>query len=178
MKLRCLKPPNIPEPCLFHSGGPRFLRLLLQSLWLDIWKANGISVQSLGNHETAAKLFTEAAGIRTAPMHVTDCHVVALHTLYNIGILQSLIVSDYKHKTNQGDMKVLNVHLCNILQGVSYRMSCCRDRFHRLSVGGATDQVEQLHSEDVAQVQERYKALDLPVGQLDDHKWVMHLDHP
>jgi len=35
------------------------MRLLLQSLWLDIWKANGIFVQSLGNHETAAKLFTE-----------------------------------------------------------------------------------------------------------------------
>ena len=36
-------------------------------------------------------------------------------------------------------------------------------------------QVEALHSEDMAQVQERYRALDLPVGQLDDHKWVMQL---
>lgn len=34
-------------------------RLLLQSLWLDIWKANGITVQSLGSHESAAKLFSE-----------------------------------------------------------------------------------------------------------------------
>ena len=36
-------------------------------------------------------------------------------------------------------------------------------------------QVEALHSEDMARVQERYRALDLPVGQLDDHKWVMQL---
>lgn len=36
-------------------------------------------------------------------------------------------------------------------------------------------QVEQLHSEDLAQVQSRYKALDLPLGQLEDHKWVMQL---
>ena len=36
-------------------------------------------------------------------------------------------------------------------------------------------QVEALHSEDMAQVQDRYRALDLPVGQLDDHKWVMQL---
>lgn len=73
-------------------GRQKMEQLLLQSLWLDIWKANGIFVQSLGNHETAAKLFTE---------------------------------------------------------------------------------VEALHSEDMAQVEERYRALDLPVGQLDDHKWVM-----
>eukprot|EP00438_Fugacium_kawagutii_P001486 Skav202532 [mRNA] locus=scaffold2011:141643:153520:- [translate_table: standard] len=31
-------------------------------------------------------------------------------------------------------------------------------------------EVEQLHAEDMVQVQKRYKALDLPVGQLDDQK--------
>lgn len=47
------------------------MRLLLQSLWLDIWKANGISVQSLGNHETAAKLFTEV-GVMLESWKVLD----------------------------------------------------------------------------------------------------------
>jgi len=101
---RCGAPvDDIPENAM--SGGVKLMvnngcklgrqkmeQLLLQSLWLDIWKANGITVQSLGSHESAAKLFSE---------------------------------------------------------------------------------VEQLHSEDLAQVQSRYKALDLPLGQLDDHKWVM-----
>ncbi|CAJ1404051.1 unnamed protein product [Effrenium voratum] len=44
-----------------HSKGGRqkMEKLLLQSLWLDIWKAAGITVQSLGSHEAAAKLFQE-----------------------------------------------------------------------------------------------------------------------
>eukprot|EP00435_Cladocopium_sp_Y103_P059885 s910_g21.t1 len=49
-------------------GRQKMEQLLLQSLWLDIWKANGISVQSLGNHETAAKLFTEVEALHSEDM--------------------------------------------------------------------------------------------------------------
>ncbi|CAE7213757.1 unnamed protein product [Symbiodinium natans] len=73
-------------------GRQKLERLLLQSLWLDIWKAAGITVQSLGSHEAAASLFAE---------------------------------------------------------------------------------VERLHSEDMPAIQERYKALDLPMQQVQDRRWVL-----
>ncbi|CAE7207925.1 unnamed protein product [Symbiodinium pilosum] len=74
------------------AGRQKLERLLLQSLWLDIWKAAGITVQSLGSHEAAAGLFAE---------------------------------------------------------------------------------VERLHREDLPAIQERYKALDLPLQQVQDRRWVL-----
>eukprot|EP00930_Biecheleria_cincta_P084037 TRINITY_DN73536_c0_g1_i1.p1 TRINITY_DN73536_c0_g1~~TRINITY_DN73536_c0_g1_i1.p1 ORF type:complete len:1021 (-),score=248.60 TRINITY_DN73536_c0_g1_i1:293-2965(-) len=38
---------------------------LVQSLWLDVWKAAGISVQSLGSHEAAGKLFADVEKLRS-----------------------------------------------------------------------------------------------------------------
>lgn len=74
------------------AGRQKLERLLLQSLWLDIWKAAGITVQSLGSHQAASSLFSE---------------------------------------------------------------------------------VERLHSEDLPAIQERYKALDLPLQQVQDRRWVL-----
>lgn len=107
------------------------LRLLLQSLWLDIWKTNGISVQSLGNHETAARLFTEVGSWMVY-------HQFFVHVYPALWILK------------QFDLVMVSLHE-DVME------------------------VEQLHAEDMVQVQKRYKALDLPVGQLDDQKWVMQL---
>eukprot|EP00930_Biecheleria_cincta_P048578 TRINITY_DN33865_c0_g1_i1.p1 TRINITY_DN33865_c0_g1~~TRINITY_DN33865_c0_g1_i1.p1 ORF type:complete len:979 (+),score=199.32 TRINITY_DN33865_c0_g1_i1:73-3009(+) len=40
-------------------------RLLLQSLWFEVWRAAGISLQSLGSHDAAAKLFRDVEKLRS-----------------------------------------------------------------------------------------------------------------